>query len=577
MISLKKILLTEGSIGDKVKKDFELLKSVVEKTIESFDITHSEKKEEIKTWKLIGVINTAGNIQKYNINLSDGFIISIFEIKDAVYKYDFLPGYEFQTYEDLFKIFESANPVPRNKSITEWLLKHLYKHNILIEDFDKIKNYISIFEKNKSKLPEEKRNIFNYENYKRLYNTLKEYGIYGNAAGLTGKEINEFIKSGDIENLGETENFKFYKILTVKGSCAIGKNTEWCTAKYAANDSRNMFSNYNKQSPLIVIVDKTNGNRYQYHSKSKQFMDEDDNDVKEEIKYNFEIIKFLISKSLFDIISLNYNIIPLNKIQELFKDNDLFEFIGEIQRKQIYKYKNSNISIMFYPINNKVYEIYVLNDEDRGYLKFPDIYNEGEEDRRKEFNNFILNNKKIYKSVLYFQDKKNIVDNSIITALGGLGSEGRDDLNNYTIENSNIEIKDKEYGIYTIERANFSNSNIKSEKQLTYERCNISNSNLENIKYIQFRNSNLDNSYVKTKDSIIFWGKNKLINLSLEIKDLESCVLNYESEILGNYFRVNDKEYNPQILMNIIKTNFKDKKLFEFQNLAKEYEIILGS
>lgn len=185
--------------------------------------------------------------------------------------------------------------------------------------------------------------------------------------------------------------------------------------------------------------------------------------------------------------------------------------------------------------------------------------------------------KKIYKSVLYFQDKKNIVDNSIITALGGLGSEGRDDLNNYTIENSNIEIKDKEYGIYTIERANFSNSNIKSEKQLTYERCNISNSNLENIKYIQFRNSNLDNSYVKTKDSIIFWGKNKLINLSLEIKDLESCVLNYESEILGNYFRVNDKEYNPQILMNIIKTNFKDKKLFEFQNLAKEYEIILGS
>lgn len=69
-------------------------------------------------------------------------------------------------------------------------------------------------------------------------------------------------------------------------------------------------------------------------------------------------------------------------------------------------------------------------------------------------------------------------------------------------------------------------------------------------------------------------GKNKLINLSLEIEKLENCILNYESEIIGNYFRVNDKEYNPQTLMNIVKTNFKDKKLIEFQNLAKEYEII---
>ena len=124
-------------------------------------------------------------------------------------------------------------------------------------------------------------------------------------------------------------------------------------------------------------------------------MNEDDNEVKEEIKYNFEIIKFLISKSVFDITFLNNKKIPLNKIQELFKNNDLFEFAGEIQRKQIYKYKNSNISIMFYPINNNIYEIYILNN-DRGYLTLPDIYNEDERNREKEkeFNNFILNNKK---------------------------------------------------------------------------------------------------------------------------------------------------------------------------------------
>lgn len=72
MMSLKKIILTEGSIGDKVKKDFELLKSIVEKLIEFSDISNSKEKEnEIKTWELINAIYVVDYIKKHNINLSD--------------------------------------------------------------------------------------------------------------------------------------------------------------------------------------------------------------------------------------------------------------------------------------------------------------------------------------------------------------------------------------------------------------------------------------------------------------------------------------------------------------------------
>jgi hypothetical protein len=49
----------------------------------------------------------------------------------------------------------------------------------------------------------------------------------------------------------------------------------WCTASY----SNNRFSEYNKRGPLYIITTKRDGEKYQFHFQSEQFMDENDDPI----------------------------------------------------------------------------------------------------------------------------------------------------------------------------------------------------------------------------------------------------------------------------------------------------------
>ena len=56
----------------------------------------------------------------------------------------------------------------------------------------------------------------------------------------------------------------------------MGKGTEWCTAAPGLE----YFKQYYKPNdPLFYILDKSDGERYQFHFGSRQYMDKDDNNL----------------------------------------------------------------------------------------------------------------------------------------------------------------------------------------------------------------------------------------------------------------------------------------------------------
>jgi len=62
-------------------------------------------------------------------------------------------------------------------------------------------------------------------------------------------------------------------------ACRYGRGTRWCTA---ATQGHNYFAQYNRQGPLYILIPKNpehEGEKYQLHFPSSQFMDEDDSEV----------------------------------------------------------------------------------------------------------------------------------------------------------------------------------------------------------------------------------------------------------------------------------------------------------
>jgi len=62
-------------------------------------------------------------------------------------------------------------------------------------------------------------------------------------------------------------------------ACYYGQGTRWCTA---ATDGTNFFNSYNADGPLLIILPKKtshDGEKYQLHFESNQFMNEKDNPI----------------------------------------------------------------------------------------------------------------------------------------------------------------------------------------------------------------------------------------------------------------------------------------------------------
>ena len=162
-----------------------------------------------------------------------------------------------------------------NKGIFTWLYNLIKNNNLKEEDFYKAKNYVTLFNKFINRIPKESRDINKYKSLSDLYDVVKEFE--GNEDAPTSKqdELRQ-IKEKEVKKVFENGDWLVMIPLTERASCLIGKGTQWCTA---ADESDNMFDNYNSDGPLYVIVNKDDNSKYQLHFESNQIMDENDRPV----------------------------------------------------------------------------------------------------------------------------------------------------------------------------------------------------------------------------------------------------------------------------------------------------------
>lgn len=187
--------------------------------------------------------------------------------------------------------------------------------------------------------------------------------IISKEAGFDSKNLSDFIESKDIEFIGETENFVIYSPLTTKGSCFLGKNTEWCTATYDPDDKRNMFPYYNMRGEIYVIINKITKERYQFHDESSQYMDE--NDAPTELYKNQEINEFFVANGIWRandeyLESINYDI--SNKKLKISKNVSINLFNKEVSSE--INNTELNEGYLFFvnkTINNSKLKLHTLN------------------------------------------------------------------------------------------------------------------------------------------------------------------------------------------------------------------------
>jgi hypothetical protein len=133
------------------------------------------------------------------------------------------------------------------------LIENFFHWNRFIEDGKKDLNFVS--------------------DYDELIELVKEAKILYQA--WQEKQEEKDAEAGK-EVLLDDQNWQIVAIHNKGAACQLGKGTEWCTAAPGLD----YFKQYYKPNdPLFFILDKIDGERYQFHFGTQQFMDKDDNDL----------------------------------------------------------------------------------------------------------------------------------------------------------------------------------------------------------------------------------------------------------------------------------------------------------
>lgn len=181
---------------------------------------------------------------------------------------------------DVLQTLENADPTA-NKEYVQWLAKVYANQGIKMEDLlSRGRQALDIYNTYKVKkiLPPEYRDIGRID-----FNTLE--GLSMNAdlrQALAAKQEQEAAKTmprGDAEVVYENDQVRIIHPKDEAAACYYGQGTKWCTAATGGN---NMFDNYNRGGPMYILLPKQpeyDGEKYQVHFDSGQYMDERDRPV----------------------------------------------------------------------------------------------------------------------------------------------------------------------------------------------------------------------------------------------------------------------------------------------------------
>lgn len=163
---------------------------------------------------------------------------------------------------------ESGDPTT-NKLYTPWLTREFIKSNIRsLEDIgSRFTPLLSDYERYK------KQRAFPAEGKDIMRLTATEFA---DIMGSYSPPEEEIKNRGQAKTVYDDANVRVIVPEDEAAACFYGQGTRWCTA---STHGSNMFSHYNKQGRLYIILPKKpnyTGEKYQLHFPSGQFMDPQD-------------------------------------------------------------------------------------------------------------------------------------------------------------------------------------------------------------------------------------------------------------------------------------------------------------
>lgn len=182
------------------------------------------------------------------------------------------PAYQKQLADDALSRIEAADP-STNKKYTQWMARQFMdSHEPKLEDIEStMADYMDKFHKLnvKRKLPSPENDINRYQMARYLYQNLDKYE----------DPDSDITARGNARKAYEDDEVTVIVPEDEAAACRYGRGTRWCTA---ATKGQNYFDQYSRQGPLYIIIPKQphrDGEKYQFHFQSGQFMDENDDPV----------------------------------------------------------------------------------------------------------------------------------------------------------------------------------------------------------------------------------------------------------------------------------------------------------
>lgn len=277
--------------------------------------------------------------------------------------------------EEVFNQIVSSDPTYRDGKMGKygkWLLSLYKSNNLKLEDLYKATNYLRCFVDYYSVI--QNKDINKIKSLQELYDTVRPY-LDGNLA--TSKSDYARRIKGGAEKVYEDDGWLIVVPHTKEASCYYGKGTQWCTA---ADKGNNMFDRYNDEGLLYINIDKSSGDKYQFHFESDSFMDATDTPIESPIVENIPITSGAINwykgnvenwKKLFEtkveFIGSYYLIQPtINDNWYLYEDDYGTVVVKDlvIDSDEIYTYRRELLDNSFTKIKN-VYGKYTMLSYDK--------------------------------------------------------------------------------------------------------------------------------------------------------------------------------------------------------------------
>ena len=211
---------------------------------------------------------------------------------------------------DVLNRIEEGDPTP-NKIYVPWLAREYIKGNIRrIEDITMFTRPLTVFEtyKRRRDFPQNIKDIMRLTSV-QFYNAMSQFT----------PPVESLKDKGRSTQVYKDANVRVIVPEDQTAACYYGQGTTWCTA---ATQSTNYFNQYNRQGKMYILLPgapKHDGEKYQLHFASGQFMDEEDEpvDITELLTVRFpELLPFFMEKE------------PSMKTLVVFADDQVLSAIG---------------------------------------------------------------------------------------------------------------------------------------------------------------------------------------------------------------------------------------------------------